>query len=130
MKLIQKYGPEYFETNVEDILLNVLNKYVQVDKMNTFLIGTKNLIFQLEMLESISGTEEIIEKEIKYIKDYLKVNVFQRSIMGEAGKKITSALTPLKRFVTTVNLAGNVVSAIRDTQQGFVENMVRTIIKF
>lgn len=129
-KLIQKHGVDYFETNLEDILLNVLNKYVQVDKMNTFLIGTKNLIFQLEMLENISGTKEIIDEELKYIKDYLKVNVFKRSIMGETGKKITSALTPVKRFVSTVNLAGNVVSALRDTQQGFMENFIRTIIKF
>lgn len=129
-KLIQKHGVDYFETNVEDILLTVLNKYVQVDKMNTFLIGTKNLIFQLEMLENISGTKSIIDKEIKYIRDYLKVNVFQRSIMGETGKKFTSALNPLKRFVSTVNLAGNVVSAIRDYEQGFVENFVRTITKF
>jgi hypothetical protein len=53
--------------------------------MNTFLIGTKNLIFQLEMIEGLSGTKDIIDEEIKYIKDYLKVNVFQRSIMGETG---------------------------------------------
>ena len=129
-KLIQKHGVDYFETNLEDILLEVLNKYVQVDKMNTFLIGTKNLIFQLEMIEGLSGTKDIIDEEIKYIKDYLKVNVFQRSIMGETGQKITSALTPVKRFVSMINLAGNVVSAIRDSEQGLVENFVRTFTKF
>lgn len=129
-KLIQKHGADYFETNVEDILLTVLNKYVQVEKMNTFLIGTKNLIFQLEMLENITGTKDIIDKELQYIRDYLKVNVFQRSIMGETGNKITSALTPLKRFVSMVNLAANVVSSIRDTEQGFMENFIRTITKF
>lgn len=129
-KLIQKHGVDYFETNVEDILLTVLNKYVQVEKMNTFLIGTKNLIFQLEMLENISGTKDIIDKELQYIRDYLKVNVFQRSIMGETGNKITSALTPLKRFVSMVNLAGNIVSSIRDAEQGFMENFIRTITKF
>jgi hypothetical protein len=98
--------------------------------MNTFLIGTKNLIFQLEMLQDISGTKDIIEKEIKYIKDYLKINVFQRSIMEETGQKITSALTPVKRFVSMVNLAGNVVSAVRDAEQGFMENFIRTVTKF
>ena len=129
-KLIQKHGVDYFETNVEDILLTVLNKYVQTDKMNRFLIGTKNLIFQLEMLEGLTGSESIIEEEIKYIKDYLKVNVFSRSIMGETGKKITGALSPVKHAVTAINLAGNVVSAIRDTEQGFIENFVRTVTKF
>lgn len=128
--LIQKHGVDYFETNVEDILLTVLNKYVQVEKMNIFLIGTKNLIFQLEMLENISGSKEIIDKELQYIRDYLKVNVFQRSIMGETGNKITSALSPVKRFVSLVNLAGNVVSSIRDAEQGFMENFVRTVTKF
>lgn len=129
-RIIQKHGFDYFETNVEDILLTVLNKYVQTDKMNKFLIGTKNLIFQLEMLEGLTGTKSIIDEEVKYIKDYIKVNVFSRSIMGETGKKVTSALTPLKRAVTTINLAGNVVSAIRDTEQGLIENFVRTITKF
>lgn len=128
--LLQKHGSNYFETNVEDILLTVLNKYVQVEKMNKFLIGTKNIIFQLEMLEGITGSDKIIEEEIKYIKDYLKVNVFSRSIMGETGKKITGVLTPVKRFVSMVNLAGNVVSALRDYQQGFLENFIRTVTKF
>ena len=128
--LIQRHGSDYFETNVEDILLNVLNKYIQIDKMNKFLIGSKNIIFQLEMLQDITGTDTIIKEEIKYIKDYLKVNVFSRSIMGETGKKITGVLSPVKHFVTIVNLAGNVVSALRDYQQGFLENFIRTANKF
>lgn len=128
--LIERHGSDYFETNVEDILLNVLNKYIQVEKMNKFLIGSKNIIFQLEMLEGITGTDKIIKEEIKYIKDYLKVNVFSRSIMGETGKTITGALSPVKHFVSVINLAGNVVSALRDYQQGFLENFVRTVTKF
>lgn len=129
-KLLENHGADYFETNLEDILLAVLNKYIQVNKMNTFLVGSKNIIFQLEMLGDMAGTEKIIDQEIKYIKDYIKVNVFQRSIMGKTGQTVVGILTPLRKAVTTANLAGNVVSYFRDNIQGFTENTIRTIIKF
>jgi hypothetical protein len=31
------------------------------------------------------SSKEVIDSEIKWIKDYLKVNVFNRSIMGKTG---------------------------------------------
>lgn len=126
--LLTRHDPDYFEINVENILAEYLNKYISVEKMNTFLIGTKNIIFQLEMLGDSS--KEVIDSEIKWIKDYLKVNVFNRSIMGKTGQIVTGLLTPLKKGVTAANLAGNMVSFFRDNIQGFSENMVRGITKF
>ena len=126
--LLTKHEPDYFETNVENILAEVLNKYISVEKMNTFLIGTKNILFQLEMLGDSS--KEVVDTEIKWIKDYLKINVFNRPIMGETGQTVVGILTPLRRAVTAANLAGNVVSSLRDGIQGYSENMIRTITKF
>ena len=75
--LIQRHGSDYFETNVEDILLNVLNKYIQIDKMNKFLIGSKNIIFQLIKNMSFFKVCGIISKEkevLIWIKNYTYQN--------------------------------------------------------
>ena len=124
---INKLGKDYFETNVEDLLLNFLAKSVEVDKFEKFLVGTKMLMMQLELL---GRNEDSIKTELKYIEDYLKVNVFQASVTNKLGQNIIGALTPLRTIVTYANLAGNAVAYLRDIENGFLENFLRTASKF
>ena len=123
---INKLGVDYFETNVEDLLLNFLARSVEVDKFQDFLSGTKMLLLQLDMM----GDSEAIKKEIKYIEEYLKVNVFKKSVMENASQEIIARLTPVRTFVTYANLAGNAVAYFRDIENGFMENYLRTVTKF
>ena len=71
-----------------------------------------------------------IEKELKYIEDYIKVNVFQKSVMESQSQAIVGTLTPVRQFVTYANLAGNAVAYLRDIENGFFENFLRTVTKF
>ena len=123
---INKLGVDYFETNVEDILLNFLARSVEVEKFQNFLVGTKMLLLQLDMM----GDTDTNRKEAKYIEEYLKVNVFKKSVMEPTSQEIVARLTPVRTFVTYANLAGNAVAYFRDIENGFMENYLRTVTKF
>ena len=123
---INKLGKNYFEINVEDLLLNFLARSVETEKFQDFLTSTKMLLLQLDIM----GDTEAIKKEAKYIEEYIKVNVFKKSVMEESSQQIISKLSPIRTFVTYANLAGNAVAYLRDIENGFMENYLRTVTKF
>lgn len=82
------------------------------------MVGSKALLLQLHLTGNFAGNEAIVEKEIKYIQDYLKVNVFNTSIMSNAEKAIVGNISPVKHIVTNMLLGGNVVSMFRDSIEG------------
>lgn len=128
-KFIDEQGVEFFETNVENILLEYLSKSIECEKLKDFMIGTRSLLFQLTMMGEESGNSEIMKREIKYIRDFLKVNVFNTTIKSETGRVLTGALAGLRSQVTLINLGGNMISFFRDVFQGFEENFMRTVTK-
>lgn len=128
-RLLEKYGPEYFETNVENILIDFLAKHISTTQLNKLLVGSKALLLQLHLTGNFAGNEAIVKEEIKYIQDYLKVNVFNTSIMSSAEKAIIGNIAPLKSLVTNMLLGGNVVSMFRDSIEGVQQNFMRSLIK-
>lgn len=122
---INKLGVDFFETNVEDLLLNFLARSVETEKFQKFLVGTKMLMLKMNLLGGDS-----IKNELKYIEDYIKVNIFKKSVMEPQSQSIISRLTPVRTFVTYANLAGNAVAYLRDIENGFFENFLRTATKF
>lgn len=127
--MINKYGVDYFETNVENLVIDFLAAHISTIQLNKMLIGTKALILQLKLTSNFGGNEEVVNKEIKYIQDYLKVNVFNSSIMEEKSQKIIGVIAPIKHVVTDTLLGGNVVSYFRDLIEGVQQNFIRSLIK-
>lgn len=128
-KMLEKYGPEFFETNVENIMIDFLAKHISTTQLNKLLVTSKALLLQLHLTGNFSGNEEVVEKEIKYIQDYLKVNVFSTSIMSSTEKAIVGNIQPVKSLVTNMLLGGNVVSMFRDAFEGVQQNFIRSVIK-
>lgn len=75
-------------------------------------------MLELHITGNYNGNKETVSKEIKYMQDYLKTNVFHTSIMSPAEKKIVGVISPIKRIVTHMLLGGNIVSALRDSLEG------------
>ena len=90
------------------------NDNINSDFNILFVIDTS---FSMKALD-YNGNKEIVEKEIKYIQDYLKINVFKTSIMSPAEKKIVGIISPIKRLTTHMLLGGNIVGALRDSLEG------------
>ena len=128
-KLLDKYGAGFFETNVENLMIDYLAKHISTIQYNKLLIASKALLLELHLTGSYNGNKEVVEKEIKYIQDYLKTNVFHTSIMSPTEKKIVGVVAPVKQMVSHLLLGGNIVSAVRDTMEGAQQNFIRSVIK-
>lgn len=128
---IAENGVDYFETNVENLLIDRMFGAIQTEKMNRMLLGTKALLLQLKILGDKSGFDESFNKEEKYIRDYIGLNVFKKPII-ESGlsQKVVGLGQAVRSDVTFLNLAGNIIAAARDVENGFMENYLRTCTKY
>ena len=127
---IDKYGVDFFETNLESLLADFIERDIEVTELNKALITIKTVLFQLDLLKANPNQRETIDTVIKTIQDFMDVNFFNVSIMENTSQKIIGATTPLRKLVTNTLIAGNVVSAVRDTFEGLWQNCMRSITHF
>lgn len=128
-RMLEEHGPEFFETNVENLLIDFLFQHISTTQFNKMLIGTKALLLQLHLTGDYGGNKPTVEKEIEWLKKYLKVNVFNTSIMSQQEKKIVGCIAPLRTVVSHMLLGGNIVGAFRDMIEGVQQNFLRSVIK-
>lgn len=126
-------SPEgFFETNVENILANYLEKHIQVKEFNKHLIAVKGILLQLEMLGDMVGEEHKagLIQTVNMITDHTKLNVFNVSIMEPESQKIMTWLHPFRSAVSKAYIAGNIISMFRDTFEGMWQNTARMLTKY
>lgn len=126
---IQEEGLEFFETNVDNLLVNYLYQHIKTEKLKDYLTMTKAFLVEMELMGDAAGKGNKFKEQLDYIQQFLTVNVYGGSIKEEFGRAITGLLTPLRTQATLINLGGNIVSFFRDIFQGFQENYIRTITK-
>lgn len=129
-RLLTRYGKDYFETNLQNLVIDYSYKSLQEEEMNKMLTRAKGILLQLKLTGIREDGQEKFAKTIKYIDDYIKTAVFNRSIMEESSKKIIARLQPLRKAVSTAYIAASPVAAIRDVFGGFLSNVVRTMTKY
>lgn len=129
-RLLDNYGPEFFETNVENILIEFLVKHISTTQFNKLLVGSKALLLQLHLTGDYGGNSTTVNKEMEWLQKYLKVNVFNTSIMSPQEKKIVGCISPVRSVVSHMLLGGNIVGAFRDIIEGAQQNFLRAVIKY
>ena len=129
-RLLTRYGKDYFETNLQNLVIDYSYKSLQEEEMNKMLTRAKGILLQLKLTGIREDDQEKFAKTIKHIDDYIKTAVFNRSIMEESSKKIIARLQPLRKAVSTAYIAASPVAAIRDVFGGFLSNVVRTMTKY
>ena len=123
-------GVNYFETNVENIMIDFLEKHLQSVEYNKMLTRTKGILLDIYLKGLADGDEKNMEHTVKTIEDYLSVNVFNTSIMEESSQKIEAFLEPIRKAVSKCYIAANPAGAMRDTIEGLLQNITKSIIKF
>ena len=93
------------------------------------IFNAHDCLIQVKKGQGYNGNKSVVEKEIKYMQDYLKVNVFHSSIMSKTEQKIVGVISPIKKIVTHMLLGGNIIGALRDTFEGAEQNFMRSFIK-
>lgn len=121
---------EYFEFNVENLLIDYMEKHIQTQEFNKMLVRAKGIELDLILRGETEDDEEGINRTVKAIDDFLDINVFNKSIMGDDFKKIEAFLAPLRSAVSTLYVAGNIAGSLRDGFQGLLENISHAVIKF
>lgn len=119
---------EYFETNVENLLADFLSENIKHVEMNKALLRAKCILLRLNLLAD--DTQQDMSAFVQDIDDYLKLNVFNRSIMEPTSQKLISALTPLRTGVSKLYVAGNIVGFPRDIINGIINNYMRSFNKY
>lgn len=127
---ISEKGVDYFEYNVENLLIDFMEKHIQSQEYTKLLTRAKGIELDLILRGEVEINEAKIEHTLKAIDDFLKINVFNQSIMEESSQKLESYLQPLRSMVSAFYVAGNVTGAVRDSFQGLLENITSAIIKF
>lgn len=127
--VLEKHGPRYWETNVENLLGHYLEKAIQTEEYSKVALTTKAILIQLEIMQSDLGSKSFdgIEQTKKLIKDFIQMNVYGTSIMEETSKKILTALRPLTSLVSKAYIAANITSAVRDSMEGVMQNTMRSL---
>lgn len=122
---ILKNGKDFFETNVENLLVDFLVDHITVKEMQKTLFRAKALLLGL----FITGeeTRENYNEISKYIEEFLKLNVFNRSIMEDSSKVMVGLLQPLRSLTSKVMVGANVIGSVRDTFQG-IWNLTSRVI--
>lgn len=129
-RLFEMYGKDYFETNLQNLVIDYSYKNLQEEEMNRMLTRAKGILLQLKLTGVRENDPDKFAKTIKHIDDYLKTAVFNRSIMEESSKRIIARLQPLRKAVSTAYIAASPIAAIRDTFGGFLSNIVRSMTKY
>lgn len=129
-RLLTRYGKNYFETNLQNLVIDYSYKSLQEEEMNRMLTRAKGILLQLKLTGIREDNPEKFVKTIKHIDDYIKTAVFNKSIMEESSKEIIARLQPLRKAISTAYIAASPVAAIRDIFGGFLSNVVRTTTKY
>ena len=126
--ILNRHESDFFETNLETLLMNFIETQHEVEQMQDVLLQSKAVLLALNTVGDVGNPR--LKKTMEYITKYLTVNVFNKSIMEKDTQKIIGAIQPGKHLATTVYILGNFSSMVRDTTEGLLQNMMRSIIKF
>ena len=127
---ISEKGVDYFEYNVENLMIDFMEKHIQSQEYTKLLTRAKGIELDLILRGEVEINEAKIEHTLKAIDDFLSINVFNKSIMEDSWQIAESYLQPLRSMVSAFYVAGNVTGAVRDSFQGLLENITSAIIKF
>lgn len=126
--ILNRKEPGFFETNLETLLVNFVVKQHEVEQMQNVLLQSKAILLALNTVGNVGNPR--LQKTMEYITKYLTVNVFNKSIMEEDTKKVIGSIMPARHLATTVYILGNLTAAVRDTTEGLLQNIMRSVIKF
>lgn len=124
---IAEHGTDYFETNLETLIADFIERDIETKEYNKALVVIKGVLFQLDLLGENPNQAAVVEQTREMIENFVKLNIFNASIMDETSQKILGVTAPLRSLVSNTLIAGNVISSLRDTFEGVWQNTLRSI---
>ena len=131
-RLINQHENTYWETNIEYLLIDCLERQTTMQKLSQVEFYAKCMLFQMELIGNIGGetTQRRLRRSAEEIEKYMKLHLYGKSIMEESSQVIMQALRPAKQLMSNLFIALNIKDAVRDTIAGGMANYSRTISKY
>ena len=82
-RLLTRYGKNYFETNLQNLVIDYSYKSLQEEEMNRMLTRAKGILLQLKLTGIREDNPEKFVKTLKHIDDYIQTAVFYKRIMED-----------------------------------------------
>lgn len=123
--LLNKYGTEHFETNLNRLLDDFVITYSIQEVMNEYLPRLQGIKIALQFNQWMYGT--INKDTIDYIDKYITINVHNQPIMDKNLQPIYKVLTTVRSVTTATALAWNFKSGIREMMQGMWMHISRSM---
>lgn len=123
--LIDSYGVNGFETQLENLLLSVIHTYTTEDVMNEYLPRLQGIKIALQYNQQMYGvaTDNVIE----YIDKFIDVNAYGKPIMDKQLREVYKCLSTVKSITTATALGLNMRSGVREMMQGIWMHISRTM---
>lgn len=124
-------GKDFFESNIQNLVIDFIYRDISEKELTAMLHKSKGILLYLKLAgeqdpDNLNKYEELVEQ----INDYLKVSVFNKSIMREDTQKLIARVQPIRKLLSTFAIALNPIGAIRDTISGLRSNLVRSATHF
>lgn len=129
VKLIKQHDDNYFETNVEYLLADYTEQSIAKQNLDKVALYGKCMLFQMYLQGEEEGQNntKLLKKSASEIEDFLKLNVYNKSLLDDMEQAFVQFMSPARRLMTNLYIAANLRSAFRDSFEGLWQNMVRTI---
>ena len=131
-QFLSQHEDSYFETNIEYLIADCLEKQIALEEMQKVAFYGKCLLTQMHLLGDQEGVlaDKQISTSIKEIENYMKLNIFGKSIMEMESQQAMELIAPAKKLMTRMFIMSNLRSAFRDSFEGVWQNTVRTMSKY
>lgn len=124
-KIIEKNGINGLETQLENLLLDVIHAYSAEEVMNEYLPKLQGIKIALQYQQSMFGV--VTKNTVEYIDKFIDINAYGNPIMAKELQGAYKCLSTIKSITTATALGLNVRSGIREMMQGMWIHLSRTM---
>lgn len=115
-ELLHSQNVNFWETNVENILLNYEYAFIRKEVLDRVLPIAKSLRLVTEAYGDLTRTDT--KENVAYINNYLKQAAFSRTILSEEEKSFVGSISNMRQLTSFLMVAGNLCAPIRDVWMG------------
>lgn len=125
--LLAQYNSDFWERNLESLVTSYVFAAERKDAFDDVLPAIKAIKLLALNYAKETGVDLTVFNET--MDNYLKIAVFNQSIISEEGKQLYQAVGPIKRLASFGLLAFNVTGGVRDVFDGMWKNSAMAFSK-
>lgn len=126
-KILNNNEIDIFETHLEKLLVDYISAFNKEKVYNTIMPQIQGIKLVLQYNEAVFGQQ--IGNTLKYIDDYVKLNLFSKPIMDPELNRVYKMANAIKNITSATVLGLNVRSGMRELMQGMWNHLSRTMVQ-